>query len=312
VPLNPEAQLLVDAIQAGPPTETMTPAEARAASTARRAGQVRQVEQLADVTDHEIDGPGGPLTLRVYRPTTEPDLPVVVFAHGGGWVICDLDSHDPLCRTLAAEVGAVVVAVDYRRAPEDPYPAALDDLEAALRWVVAGATGLGVDVTRLAVAGDSAGGNLAAAVALRARDSGGPAIAAQLLVYPVLDSSLASDSYREFADGFGLTRAGMSWYWEQYVADPARRTEPGAAPSYADSLAGLPPAIVAVAECDPLRDEGVAYAERIAREGGQAWSRVYPSGFHGFLSLPPGILPVADEALAEVTARLRDLLHGAR
>jgi acetyl esterase len=219
-------------------------------------------------------------------------------------VICDLDSHDPLCRVLAATVGAVVVAVDYRRAPESPYPAALDDLEAAVTWVAANATDLRVDAARLAVAGDSAGGNLAAAMALRARDAGGPAVAAQLLMYPVLD--------REFAEDFGLTRAGMAWYWDQYVADPALRTEPGASPSYAESLAGLPPAIVAVAECDPLRDEGVAFAERIEREGGQAWLRVYPSGFHGFLSLPSGALPVADEAMAEITGRLRDLLHGGR
>lgn len=312
VPLTTEARALVDAIQAsGPATEAMTPAEARAASAARRAGQARDVEAMAAVTDHVIDGPGGSLPLRVYRPTTEKGLPVVVFTHGGGWVICDLDSHDPLCRTLASTVGAVVVAVDYRRAPESPYPAALDDAEAALRWVVAQATDLGVDGTRVAVAGDSSGGNLAAALALRARDAGGPAIAAQLLIYPVLDSSLASDSYREFADGFGLTRAGMAWYWDQYVADPVRRSEPGASPSYAESVAALPPAIVALAECDPLRDEGVTYAERIEREGGQAWCRVYPSGFHGFLSLPPGTLPVADEAIAEITERLRDTLHGA-
>jgi acetyl esterase len=310
VPLSSQARALVDAIAAsGPPTETMTAAQARAASDARRAGQVRELEAMAEVTDRLVDGPGGPLPVRVYRPVLDRGLPAIVFAHGGGWVICDLDSHDPLCRTLAAAVGAVVVAVDYRRAPEFPYPAALDDVEAALRWVVAHATELGVDSGRVAVAGDSAGGNLAAALALRARDAGGPPIAAQLLIYPVLDSSLATDSYGEFADGFGLTRAGMEWYWNQYVAQPERRREPGAAPSCAESLAGLPPAIVAVAECDPLRDEGVAFAERIERDGGRAWCRVYDGGFHGFLSLPPGTLAVADEAIAEVTALLREALR---
>jgi acetyl esterase len=310
VPLSPEARALVDAIQeSGPPTETMTPHEARATSDARRAGQVREVEAMAVVTDHVIDTPGGPLPLRIYRPTHQERLPVILFAHGGGWVICDLDSHDPLCRTLAARVGAAVVAVDYRRAPEAPYPAALDDVEAALRWVDAQASALGLDATRIAVAGDSSGGNLAAALALRIRDADGPRLTAQLLMYPVLDSALATDSCHEFADDFGLTRAGMAWYWAQYVADPAHLTEAGASPAYAESVAGLPPAIVAVAECDPLRDEAVAYADRIEREGGQVWCRVYPGGFHGFLSLPPGLLPVADEAIAEITARLRETLH---
>jgi acetyl esterase len=309
VPVTAEGRALLDAIAASSPsTESMTPDEARAASEARRAAQVPVLAPVANLEDLTFDGPGGPLAVRVYRPTQDVTLPGVVFAHGGGWVICDLDSHDPLCRALSVAVGAVVVSVDYRRAPEAPYPAAVEDVAAALEWTAAHAADLGVDPGRLAVAGDSAGGNLAAAVALLARDAGGPSIAAQLLLYPVLDSSMDTASYAEYAEGHALTRAGMAWYWDQYVADPDRRTEPTAAPTHATSLSGLPPAIIVAAECDPLRDEAVAYAERIVREGGTAWHRVFPGAFHGFLSLPSGILPVADEAMAEAFARLREAL----
>ncbi|GIF52034.1 acetyl esterase [Asanoa ferruginea] len=299
--LTPEARAIVDAIRsAAPPPEQIGPAAARKASDDRRAAQVRELEPIAKVEDLLV----GDVPVRIYRPATGTVLSGTVFAHGGGWVLCDLDSHDPLCRSIANRARTVVVSVDYRRAPEARFPAAIDDVYAVLCWVAEHAADLGIDPARLAVAGDSAGGNLAAAAAIRARDTGGPALAAQLLLYPVLDGRMDTDSYRRFGHGFGLEATSMAWYWDQYVPDQADRSDPLAAPARADRLDGLPPAIIAAAECDPLCDEATAYAERL----GNAWVRTYPSGFHGFLSLPPGLLPVADEALAEVTSRLGQAL----
>ncbi|HEV7709264.1 MAG TPA: alpha/beta hydrolase [Asanoa sp.] len=299
--LNPEARAIVESIRSASPLPYEVGAEAaRKASDDRRAAQVREIEPIAAVEDVLV----GDVPVRIYRPATGAVLPGTVFAHGGGWVICDLDSHDPLCRAIANRARTVVVAVDYRRAPESRFPAALDDVYAVLCWVAEHATDLGIDPARLAVAGDSAGGNLAAAAALRARDAGGPALAAQLLLYPVLDAGMDTDSYHRFGHGFGLEATSMAWYWDQYVPDKADRSDPLAAPARADRLDGLPPAIIATAECDPLCDEGTAYAARLS----DAWVRTYPSAFHGFLSLPPGLLAVADEALAEVTARLGQAL----
>ncbi|HTF11254.1 MAG TPA: alpha/beta hydrolase, partial [Asanoa sp.] len=299
--LTPEARAIVESIRSvAPPPEEIGPAAARKASDDRRAAQVREIEPVAEVEDLLV----GDVPVRIYRPATGTVLPGTVFAHGGGWVLCDLDSHDPLCRAIANRAQTVVVSVGYRRAPESRFPAAIDDVYAVLCWVAEHATDLGIDPARLAVAGDSAGGNLAAAAALRARDTGGPALAAQLLLYPVLDARMDTDSYHRFGYGFGLEATSMAWYWAQYVPDAADRSDPLAAPARAGHLDGLPPAIVAAAECDPLCDEATGYADRLADAGVATWVRTYPSGFHGFLSLPPGLLPVADEALAEVTARL--------
>jgi acetyl esterase len=309
MPLTPQGRIIVDAIRAAArPPEEIGPAAARAASDARRASQVRATERVHRVEDRAVPGPAGPVPIRVYRPSDTSPLPVVVFAHGGGWVLCDLESHDPMCRTIANGANAVVVAVDYRRAPESRFPAALDDVRAVLSWVAENASGLGVDVSRIAVAGDSAGGNLAAAVALGARARGGPALAAQLLLYPVIDARMDTESYRRFGHGFGLEATSMAWYWEQYSPGESRRGNPLASPGHAESLAGLPPAIIAAAECDPLRDEATAYAARLAAAGVPTWSRTYEGCFHGFLSLPPGTLAVADEALGEVVGRLRSAL----
>jgi acetyl esterase len=305
MPLTPQGRIIVDAIRASArPPEEIGAEAARAASDARRAAQPRETEPVLLVQNRVVPGPAGPVPIRLYRATEAWPAPVVVFAHGGGWVLCDLDSHDPMCRTIANGAQAVVVAVDYRRAPEARFPAALDDVRAVLDWVVQNAAGLGVDPARIAVAGDSAGGNLAAAVALDARARGGPALAAQLLLYPVLDARMDTESYRLFGHGFGLEATSMAWYWNQYAPGESRRGDPLASPGHAGSLAGLPPAIIAAAECDPLRDEATAYAARLAAAGVPTWSRSYEGGFHGFLSLPPGLLAVADEALAEVVGRL--------
>ncbi|WP_433046001.1 alpha/beta hydrolase [Dactylosporangium sp. CS-033363] len=304
MPLSPQSQAIVDAIRAAaPPPQVLGPAGARQASDDRRAGQVRVVEDVAVVRNTTAAG----VPVRLYRPAGPTPMPAVVFAHGGGWVLCDLDSHDPMCRILANRTGAAVVSVGYRRAPEDRFPAALDDVSAVLHWVAASAGQLGVDPARLAVAGDSAGGNLAAAAALRARAGGGPALAAQLLLYPVLDAAMDTGSYRD-CDGCGVDSASMAWYWDQYAPDPAARADPLAAPARAERLDGLPPAVIAVAEYDPLRDEALAYAARLRASGVPTFVRTYPDSFHGFMSLPSPMHPVVDEAFDEVTAELRRLL----
>lgn len=223
--------------------------------------------------------------------------PVVVFAHGGGWVLCDLDTHDGLCRALAEGAGATVVSVDYRRAPEHRYPAAEDDVFSVLRWAAEA-----YPDRPLVVAGDSSGGNLAAAAALRARDGDGPALAGQLLLYPVLDHRLDGVSAEAYAEGFFHTTAHMRWYWEQYLGphgDPV-----SASPGLAADLAGLPPALIALADCDPLRDEGLAYARRLSSAAVPAHVQLHTGMFHGFLGAR-GVLPEADAALDSASAWLR-------
>ncbi|KAA0918343.1 alpha/beta hydrolase [Dietzia sp. ANT_WB102] len=311
MPLPDEVKTLLGVLNDGfPRVEQMTGAEARAAVLARKQ-VAAEPEPMASVEDLEIDGPGGPLPLRIYHPL-EPDtagpLPAVVFAHGGGFVFCDLDTHDEFCRAISNAVGAVVISVDYRLAPEHPAPAAAEDVYAALEWASANAAELGVDTGRLVVAGDSAGGNLAAVTALMSRDRNGPEIAGQVLLYPVIADDFETDSYREFAEGYFNTRAAMQWYWEQYA--PANAREAAAphyiSPAQADTLSGLPPAIVVTAALDPLDDEGTAYAERLRREGVPTTHRRYEDIFHGFMTIPS--LAVTAEARTQLWGDVQELL----
>ena len=224
--LDPQAQEVINlVIKSGRPAyNTLSPKDARQLFRETRPGSTPTPAEIGTVRDLTADGPGGPIPLRVYRPAGVPagtPLPVLVFYHGGGWVIGDLDTHDVQCRQITAEAGITVVAVDYRLAPEHKFPAAIDDAWAATRWVVAHGSELGVDGRRLAVAGDSAGGNLAAVVALMARDAGGPAIALQVLIYPVTDVGSESKSYRDFAEGYMLTREGMRWFTNHYLKSPS-------------------------------------------------------------------------------------------
>ncbi len=231
--------------------------------------------------------------MRIYRPEQPGDLPVLVYAHGGGFVFCDLDSHDGLCRDFANRLAAVVVSVDYRLAPENPWPAAAYDIQAATRWVSDNAGALGGDASRVAVGGDSAGGNLAAVTALMARDSGGPPIAAQLLIYPVIAADFDNESYRLFGKGFYNPKPALQWYWDQYVPAPDDREHPYASPLRAD-LAGLPPAIVVAAGHDPLRDECLAYADALEAAGVGTARCLFEGGIHGFMTMP--MLDIAHEA----------------
>lgn len=232
--------------------------------------------------DEAADGPGGPIPLRLYTPRAPGPRPGLIWFHGGGWVTGSLDSHDGLCRQLALDTGAVVVAVDYRLAPEHRFPAAVEDALAATRWVADRAARLGIDAGRLAVGGDSAGGNLAAVVSAIARD-GGPPLCWQLLVYPITDCDLDTPSYRENAVGYLLTRAGMAWFWDHYLPDPASRAHPHASPLRAPDLSNLPPAYVITAEYDPLRDEGESYARRLRDAGVPTRLDRFEGMVHGFL-----------------------------
>jgi acetyl esterase len=304
MPLDPQARAVLDQLAALnlPPLNTLSAPEARAQSKARRAPVTP--EDVARVENRTIPGPAGEIPIRAYTPAGTGPFPLVVYFHGGGWVIGDLDTHDPVCRALTNRSGCLVVSIDYRLAPEHPYPAAVDDAYAATAWIAEHATELGGDGSRLAVAGDSAGGNLAAVVALLARDRGGPRIAFQALVYPVTDCDLDTTSYRENAEGYFLTREMMRWFWDQYVPDEARRREPLASPLRAESLTGLPPALVITAEFDPLRDEGEAYAQRLADAGVHVAATRYGGMIHGFFTML-GVLDRAADAVNEVGLALR-------
>ncbi len=308
MPLDPVARTLIDAMeQVFPCVENMEAAEARAMAK-EMPPAVEEPEAVAVVYDRTIPGPDGDVPVRVYRPVEGGDpLPVVVYFHGGGWVICDLDTHDGTCRALANGVNAVVVSVDYRLAPEHKFPAAAEDAYEVTSWVAAHADELGVEPSRLAVAGDSAGGNLAAVVALMARDRGGPAITFQLLVYPVTNHSFDTDSYRENADGYFLHRASMEWYWRQYLADERDGANPYASPLRVEDARGLPPGMVITAEFDPLRDEGEAYGRKLAEAGVPFDVRRYDGVFHGFFSMV-AFLDGAKQATADAHAALRDAL----
>jgi acetyl esterase len=287
VPLDPQIAQLLDQMKAmGMPGLSELPVDqARAALTAFRetAGPPEDVAAVEDIT---IPGPAGDIPARVYRPSVGGPLPVVVFFHGGGWVLGDIESHDPTCRSLANRAEAVVVSVDYRLAPEAPYPAAVDDCLAATRWVAANGERLGVDAGALAVAGDSAGGNLAAVVSQVARDEGGPPIRFQLLIYPATDARMDTASCRDNAEGYFLTAADMRWFYGHY-AGPG--DDPRVSPLLAPDLAGLPPAMVITAEFDPLRDEGDAYAERLAAAGVPVEHVRCPGMIHGFFGMAAAV-----------------------
>ena len=276
----------------------------RRASTGLVTGQPAAV---AEVRNQTIPGPGGPLPIRIYIPQiTSAKLPLIVYFHGGGWVLGDLDSHDNLTRALAVKTPAIVVAVDYRLAPEHVYPAALEDAYAAVRWVAENAASFNGDASRLAVAGDSAGGNLAAAVSLLARDRQGPPISAQVLLYPAVDlRNLDRPSAVDFADGYFLTRPRMAWFIEQYVPSVAQRREPLASPLLASSHANLPPALTITAGFDPLRDEGEAYAKALANVGVTSELQRVEGVLHGFISMDRWF-PEAAEATDRVASFLRE------
>ncbi|MFG2288351.1 alpha/beta hydrolase [Streptomyces sp. NPDC048595] len=300
-PLPPLARRIADAMSARFPDPARGPLDVaslrRASGTG--AGPRPGPPDGVDTLDRRVPGPPGApgLTVRLYRPRAEAagPGPLLVFFHGGGWVMCDLDTHDATCRQLALYGGALVVSVAYRKAPEAHFPAAAEDAYAAAVWAAAQADRLGCDPARVAVGGDSSGGGLAAAVTLMARDRGGPPLAAQLLLYPALDHRLTGASAVDYATGFFHTTAHMRWYWQQYLGPDGDGRHPYASPGLAPDLAGLPPALLVLPECDPLRDEGRAYGRALRAAGVPARVEEYPGTFHGFLGAL-GALPAAKRA----------------
>ena len=304
--LNPQAKVLLDQMAAMgmPPIHEQEPEAVREAN---RLPPAVPGATMAHVEDRSIPGPAGEIPVRIYRPTEASDHSLLVWYHGGGWVIGDLDGADVTCRELAARSGSVVVSVDYRLAPEHRYPAAHEDCYAATVWAAGNAADLGADAGKLAVGGDSAGGNLAAFVSLRARDESGPAIRFQLLVYPVTDYNYETVSYRDNAEGYLLTRDGMEWFWNHYLGPDGDGSHPHASPLRAEDLSGLPPAHVITAEYDPLRDEGEAYAERLRGAGVAVTQTRYAGQIHAFYGMH-GVVDDATNAAQESAEKLKAAL----
>jgi acetyl esterase len=277
--LDPDIAAIIDELNTGfPKVESMTGRQARAAIRARLQ-MAADPEPVGNVANDTVVGPAGDVPVRIYTPLSQDQSTVVVFAHGGGFVFCDLDSHDALCRSMANGLDAVVVSVDYRLAPEHPWPAAADDVYAVTRW--AGRLG----GQNIVLAGDSAGGNLAAVTAVVARDRGGPAIAAQVLLYPVIAAEFDTESYASYGNGYFNTRDAMAWLWDQYVPDTAGRRHPYASPARAE-LHDLPPAVIVTAGFDPLCSEGGRYAQSLMAAAVPTVYRCYRGAIHGFMTMP--------------------------
>ncbi|WP_398476620.1 alpha/beta hydrolase [Tardiphaga sp.] len=312
VTLDPDANAVLTAFrEAGrPPYETLTPPEAREWYLKAREVANPEPPALASVTAMTIPGPAGAIPARLYTPKTlrQQDglSPCLVFFHGGGWVIGDLDSHDVVCRILAHEGEMLVISVDYRLAPEHKFPAAIDDAIAATRWIADNAVQLNVNVDHLLVGGDSAGGNLSAITAIDARDNGGPKLKGQLLIYPATDFRMDHPSHHEPETSCLLTHTVMHWFSDHYLNSPADIENWRASPARTENLKGLPPAYVLIAGADPLRDEGAEYAERLADAGVAVTDKTYPGQFHGFITMGK-ILPKANEALHDIGGWLKAL-----
>lgn len=308
MPLDPQAQYVIDLVKKANAPEfwQLTPQQARE-QYRLRVDKLKVREPIHRTEDRRIPGPGSHLPLRIYHPR-EPKpgekLPVLVWYHGGGFVIGDLETHDSACRLLANQADCIVVAVDYRLAPEYKFPAAVDDSEAALRWVALHAAEFGGDAGRLAVGGDSAGGNLAAVVAILARNAGHPKLAFQLLIYPATAPEPETPSHRRFAEGYVLSRNNIVWFYKQYLRSPKDANDFRYAPLVADDLSNLPPALVLVAGYDPLRDEGVDYAKRLIEAGNRIRLANYEGMIHGFY-LMGGAVDAARRAVAESAQMLR-------
>ena len=293
MPVDPQIQQVIDALAASDfgPVHAQSPAEAR-------AQYVRMIETrgiapapVGAIEDRSIPGPAGDLPVRIYRPDLDArTLPALVYFHGGGHVIGNLDTHDAVARNLCNGAGCIVVSVDYRLAPEHKFPAAAEDAFATVRWCAARGAEVGIDTRRMAVGGDSAGGNLAAVATLMARNAGGPAIRLQVLVYPVTDYACDTESYRTYSDGYGMLDArSMRWFRDHYLRGEADRLDWRAAPLRTGDLGGLPPALVLTAQCDVLHDEGEAYARRLRSAGVEVDHRDIPGMIHGFFTMAPAI-----------------------
>jgi acetyl esterase len=309
--LDPQARALIDLMieRQVPPTHTLPVADARRFYRDRRAITQPEPPPVGEVHDLQAGGPHGAIPLRLYQPAgaAATPLPVLVYFHGGGWVIGDLDTHDVVCRTLCAGSGCAVVAVDYRMGPEHRFPAAVDDTHAAVRWVRAQAAALGLDGTRLAIGGDSAGGNLAAVTAIGMRRAGEAPAKLQLLIYPATDMRAVAPSHTANGQGYVLTSDSIAWFRGHYIADPAQWADWRASPLLAADLSHLPPALVLTAGFDPLRDEGRHYADALSAAGVPAQYVCFERQIHGFITMGR-VIDEAHTALALCGAALRRAL----
>ena len=311
--LHPQAQALLRLIEEKgvPPMHTLSPADARAYYLERRFFTQPEPPHVAAMRELEAPGPAGAIRLRSYRPLGTPDdavLPVLVYFHGGGWVIGDLETHDTLCRELSNLSGTAVIAVDYRLAPEHRFPAAVDDAIAATRWISDNAAALKIDASRLAVGGDSAGGNLAAVVALHARDAGNLPIAFQLLIYPATDQRRGWPSHTANGQGYLLTQDSIGYFHDHYFGGDSHDQDWRASPLLARSHADLPPAFVLTAGYDPLRDEGLQYAQKLSEAGSRATLVNFEREVHGFI-LMGRVLDEANVAVHLCASQLVHALH---
>jgi acetyl esterase len=307
MPLHPKVQALLTAqrLSGAPALQTLTPERARADLRAQVPAVSGPIAEVARVEDRSVPGVAGAVPIRLYTPPGSGPFPGLVYFHGGGFVIGDLDTHDPLCRQIAVRTGAIVCAVHYRLAPEYPFPAAADDALAVARWFLAHAEDVGADRDRLFVMGDSAGGTLATVTARALREQPNPHLRGQVLIYPITDHvDAGAASYAEFADGYGLTREGMRWFMRHYIADPADATDPRVCPLRMPNLRGLPPAFVVTAEYDVLRDEGERYAERLREDGVDVTLERAAGLHHGFIRLF-GILEEPGQWIDRVAAWMR-------
>ena len=308
MPLDPDMKALLDQMAAAkvPAFHQMTPQAAREQMARRTAGG--DTVPVARVEDRKVAGPNGDIPIRIYTPNGNGPFGVLVYFHGGGWVVGSIEMTDQPCRMITNESGCVTVSVDYRLAPEHKFPAGPEDCYAATMWVAENASAIGCDTKRIAVGGTSAGGTLAAATALMARDRGAPKIFYQLLVYPATQRELNTPSQKQFAeDGYILSRADMEWFWGHYLASDADARNPYACPARAETLAGLPQAQVITAEYDPLRDEGEAFAARLHEEGVATVLKRYYGVTHGFFGMP-SFLEKSRRAIAEASAALRSAI----
>lgn len=307
MPLNSQAQALLEEIskQGLPPFEQMSPTFARVVALSFRDLQ-GEPENVPEVRDILVPGPAGKLPVRVYHPAPGKALPLLVYLHGGGWVIGDIEVVDRPCRALANAGRCVVASVNYRLSPETKFPGPVEDCYAATVWLAAHAAGLGADPSRISVGGDSAGGNLAAAVALMARDRAGPKLAFQLLIYPVTAPAKGTTfgSYTENAENYLLTRAAMEWFWDHYLNDEEQGRNPYASPLLAADHSRLPPALVITAEFDPLRDEGIAYARKLQEAGVEVKTSHYEGLIHGFFWMA-GAIDRGRDLIVEMGNELR-------
>jgi acetyl esterase len=305
--LDPEARALLEMVDAQdtPPLASLSPVQARIGATKRFSDFGGEREGLARVEDLFVPGPAGQVRVRLYASERGRLRPSLIYFHGGGFVVGNVETHDPLCRSLTKESGAVVISVDYRLAPEHKFPAAVEDGHAVTIWVAANAERLGIDANHLGIGGDSAGGNLATVIAMRCRNAGGPPLALQVLIYPVTDmSSSETASCREMAEGYFLGRAEMAWFAGHYLSSPEVARNEEVSPLLASDLSRLPPTLMITAEFDPLRDEGEAYAKRLQQAGVPVSVTRYPGAIHGFVAMR-GVLGSGRQAVREVAEFVR-------